>query len=108
MNGNEVKILKVKNGVIEVPVTRAFISDLKRFNKFFQKEARICIARSKINRGAAVDCTAEAKQIMNKFDRLFGNNACHKVFGEGVVSFDAFLEFFEKLEELIYQWCDNS
>lgn len=100
----QTKIVKVKGGTIAIPTTPRFSEDVVAFIRLCKDEADECHARSLEVNGREVDCSASSVKLMREFDHVFGNGACKKVFGEGYVSFQAFVEFFDKLEPMMREW----
>lgn len=98
------KTIKVKGGTITISVTEKFIEDVESFNRLFQGESDRCLTESRKADGRKVECRESSVRLMREFDRIFGEGACRKAFGEGYVSFQAFAEFFEKLEPMIRRW----
>ena len=91
----QTKIVKVKGGTIAIPTTPRFSEDVVAFIRLCKDEADECHARSLEVNGREVDCSASSIKLMREFDH---------VFGEGYVSFQAFVEFFDKLEPMIHEW----
>lgn len=90
----QVKTIKVKGGIITIPATSKFSEDVVAFIRLCKGEADECHARSLEVNGREVDCGGSSIKLMQEFDHVFGEGACKKVFGEGYVSFQAFVEFF--------------
>lgn len=100
----QTKTIRVKGGSIVISVTKKFIEDVEAFNRLYQSEAEKCLLRSRKADGKKVDCREASARLMQEFNCIFGEEACRKVFGEGYVRFEAFSEFFDKLEPLIEKW----
>lgn len=100
----QTKTIRVKGGSITISLTQKFIGDVEAFNRLYQSEADKCILRSRKADGQKVECRESSVRLMQEFDCIFGEGACRKVFGEGYVRFEAFSEFFDKLEPLIEKW----
>lgn len=98
------KIIQVKNGFLEFnPYTYSHGAD--DYLKVFQEEAAKCMHESELVGGEPVNCEESLRKIMSAFDKLFGQRACEKTFGKGVVpTWDNFSEFFDKLNVLIEKW----
>ncbi len=101
------KNVRVKGGIITISVTEKFIEDVEAFNRLFQGESDRCLVESRQAGGRKVDCRESSVKLMQEFERIFGEGACRKVFGEGYVSFQAFAEFFDKLEPMIRRWAEE-
>ena len=98
------KIIQVKNGFLEFD-PEAYLTDADEFLKVFQKEAEKCVQESNLAGGMPVKCEESLRKIMTAFDKLFGQGACEKTFGKGVIpTWDNFNEFFDKLNVLIKKW----
>ncbi len=100
------KNVRVKGGIITISVTEKFIEDVEAFNRLFQGESDRCLVESR-QAGRKVDCRESSVKLMQEFECIFGEGACRKVFGEGYVSFQAFAEFFDKLEPMIRRWAEE-
>lgn len=100
----QTKIVKVKGGTIAIPTTPRFSEDVVAFIHLCKYEADKCLERSREVHGREVDCRGSSIKLMQEFDHVFGEGACKKVFGEGYVSFQAFVEFFDKLEPMMCEW----
>ena len=98
------KIIQVKNGFLELnPDT--FPSGVEEYFKVYQEEATKRIHESELIDWEPVNCEESLRKIMAAFDKLFGQGACEKTFGKGVIpTWDNFNEFFDKLNVLIEKW----
>jgi hypothetical protein len=101
------KNVRAKGGIITISVTEKFFEDVEAFNRLFQGESDRCLVESRQAGGRKVDCRESSVKLMQEFERIFGEGACRKVFGEGYVSFQAFAEFFDKLEPMIRRWAEE-
>ena len=98
------KIIQVKNGFLEFD-PEAYLSGIDDFLRVYKEECDKRIRESELINWAPVNCLESQKKIMAAFDRLFGEQACEKVFGKGAIpSIDNFNEFLEKLEVLCKKW----
>lgn len=100
----QTKTIRVKGGDITISISPKFVKDMKTFSQLYQEESRKCYMKSQEAEGQKVDCRESSVKLMQEFDRVFGEGACNKVFGNGYVSFQAFSEYFEKLELLMHEW----
>ena len=98
------KIIQVRNGFLEFD-PEAYLSGIDDFLKVYKEECDKRIHESELINWAPVNCLESQKKIMAAFDRLFGEQACEKVFGKDAIpSFDNFNEFLEKLSALTKKW----
>lgn len=107
-NGVKTKILQVRGGFIEVPISGEFITQLNKLSVFLMKESRKYGRLGALLGERKINYLNLMKKMTVKFDALFGEGACKKTFGEDVIpSFDAFDEFFEKFGVLYKQWYEE-
>ena len=98
------KIIQVKNGFLEFD-PEAYLSGIDDFLRVYKEECDKRIHESELIDWEPVNCEESLRKIMAAFDKLFGQGACEKTFGKGVIpTWDNFNEFFDKLNVLIEKW----
>lgn len=97
MRKSNVKIVKVNNGVIKIPMTIHFRNRLFRFFKTCEREAHNC-------KGGEENIKILVTRILREIDKVFGQGASEKIFGSGDVTPDAIVQFSDGLNALLKKW----
>lgn len=96
-NDVDVKVVRVVNGTIMIPMTKHFQSRLLRFCRICEKAAHEC-------KGEETE-KALVKKILTEIDKLFGKDASRKIFMDvEEVTCNEIVMFEDGLSSLFEKW----